>query len=43
MLEDEGILRRIMFGRVRLYRFDEHSAKSKAVQALMEVWEHADK
>lgn len=43
VLEDEGILRRKVFGRVRLYRFDEHSAKAKAVQNLMEVWEHADK
>jgi len=43
VLEDEGILRRKAFGRVRLYRFDEHSAKAKAVQALLEAWEHADK
>jgi DNA-binding transcriptional ArsR family regulator len=43
VLEDEGILRRKVFGRIRLYRFDEHSAKAKAVQTLMEAWEHADK
>ena len=40
VLEDERILTHKEFGRVRLYRFEEHSPKAKAVQALIETWEH---
>jgi predicted transcriptional regulator len=43
VLEDEGILQHKMFGRIRLYRLNEHSPKARAVQNLMEVWEHANK
>jgi DNA-binding transcriptional ArsR family regulator len=43
ILEDAGILRHKVYGRIRLYRFDERSPKAKAIQALMEVWEHANK
>jgi len=39
MLEDEGILQRKMFGRVRLYRINEHSLRAKALLNLLEVWE----
>jgi len=39
ILEDEGILQHKMFGRIRLYRFNEQSAKAKAVQNLIDVWE----
>jgi DNA-binding transcriptional ArsR family regulator len=39
VLEDEGILVHKMFGRIRLYRINEHSPKAKAVQNLMETWE----
>ena len=39
ILEAEGILREHVYGRVRMYRFDESSAKAKAVQNLIEVWE----
>jgi len=43
VLEDEGILQHKVFGRIRLYRLNEHSPKAKAVQNLMEAWEHANK
>lgn len=43
VLEDEGILQHKVFGRIRLYRLNEHSPKAKGVQNLMEAWEHADK
>jgi DNA-binding transcriptional ArsR family regulator len=40
ILEDEGILRRKTFGRIRLYRVNEQSPKTKALQNLIDVWEH---
>lgn len=43
ILENEEILQHKVYGRIRLYRFNEHSTKAKAVQELMEAWEHADK
>lgn len=43
ILEDEGILQHKVFGRIRLYRFNGHSLKAKAIQNLMEAWEHANK
>ncbi|HVP16198.1 MAG TPA: winged helix-turn-helix domain-containing protein [candidate division Zixibacteria bacterium] len=42
-LEDEGVLVHKSFGRIRLYRLNERSPKAKAVQALVETWEHANK
>jgi DNA-binding transcriptional ArsR family regulator len=42
-LEDEGVLVHKAFGRIRLYRLNEGSPKAKAVQALVETWEHANK
>ena len=39
ILESEGILQERTYGRVRMYRFDEGSAKAKAVVALIEAWE----
>jgi predicted transcriptional regulator len=39
LLEDEGILQVHLYGRVRMYRFNEGSAKAKAVQNLIEAWE----
>ena len=39
VLEEEGILQHKVFGRIRLYRYNEQSAKAKAVQNLIEVWE----
>jgi len=43
VLEVEGILQHKVFGRIRLYRLNERSPKARAVQNLMEVWEHANK
>lgn len=40
ILEDEGVLQHKMFGRIRLYRFDEQSLKAKALQNLIESWSH---
>ena len=42
-LEDEGILVHKAFGRIRLYRLNESSSKAKAVQTLIETWEHPNK
>jgi DNA-binding transcriptional ArsR family regulator len=39
LLEAEGILTQRSYGRIRMYRFNEASAKAKAVQALIETWE----
>ncbi len=39
VLESEGILQERTYGRVRMYRFNEGSAKAKAVQNLLDVWE----
>ena len=41
LLEAEGILVHRVYGRIRMYRFNEASAKAKAVQALIEAWEQA--
>ena len=43
ILEDEGILQHKLFGRIRLYRFNEQSPKAKAVQNLIDVWEHQNR
>jgi DNA-binding transcriptional ArsR family regulator len=39
VLEEEGILQELTYGRVRMYRFNEASAKAKAVKNLIEAWE----
>jgi DNA-binding transcriptional ArsR family regulator len=43
VLEDEGIIQHKMFGRIRLYRLNEHSPKAKAVQNLIEVWKEGQR
>ncbi|MDI6904633.1 MAG: winged helix-turn-helix domain-containing protein [Candidatus Bathyarchaeia archaeon] len=43
ILEDEGVVQHKVFGRIRLYRFNERSPKARAVQNFMEAWEHANK
>ena len=43
VLEDEGMIKRKLFGRIRLYRLNESSPKTQAVQNLITVWEHANK
>jgi DNA-binding transcriptional ArsR family regulator len=39
ILEEEGILHVHSYGRVKMYRFNECSAKAKAIAALIEAWE----
>ncbi len=43
VLEDEGILQQRTYGRIRMYRFNQASAKAKAVQDLVEAWEEENK
>jgi predicted transcriptional regulator len=43
ILEEEGILQCKVFGRIRMYRFNELSPKARAVQNLIDTWEHANK
>jgi DNA-binding transcriptional ArsR family regulator len=43
LLEAEGILVQRVYGRIRMYRYNETSAKAKAVQNLVETWEQANK
>jgi len=43
ILEKEGILKHKRFGRIHLYRFNDCSAKAKAVKAFVEAWEAAEK
>ena len=38
ILEAEGILIERTYGRIRMIRFNDVSAKAKAVQALIETW-----
>jgi len=40
ILEGENILRHKEFGRIRLYRLNENSPQAKAIQSLIDVWEH---
>lgn len=39
LLESEGIIKKYMYGRIRLYSFNDASEKAKAVQNLIQVWE----
>jgi len=39
VLENEGIVQHKRFGRIRIYRLNKHSPKTKAIQNLLEVWE----
>jgi DNA-binding transcriptional ArsR family regulator len=43
LLETEGILVQRVYGRIRMYRFNDATAKAKAVQNLIETWEQANK
>ena len=40
ILEDEDMIKHKMFGRIRLYRLNISSPRTKAIQNLIEVWEH---
>jgi DNA-binding transcriptional ArsR family regulator len=39
LLEAEGILQQRVYGRIRMYRFNDRTAKAIAVQNLIETWE----
>lgn len=39
VLENEGIVQHKRFGRIRIYRLNQHSPKTKAIQNLLEIWE----
>jgi DNA-binding transcriptional ArsR family regulator len=39
LLESEGVLQLRVYGRIRIYKFNEVSAKARAVQNLIETWE----
>ena len=43
LLKAEGILVERVYGRIRMYRYNDASAKAKAVQGLIETWEQANK
>jgi DNA-binding transcriptional ArsR family regulator len=39
LLEAEGILQQRIYGRIRMYKFNNPSPKAIVVQKLIEVWE----
>jgi DNA-binding transcriptional ArsR family regulator len=39
LLEAEGVLQQRVYGRIRIYKFNEVSPKARAVQSLIEAWE----
>jgi DNA-binding transcriptional ArsR family regulator len=43
LLESEGILKQYLYGRMRLYSFNETSEKAKVIQTLIQVWEQQSK
>jgi len=43
VLENEGIVQHKRFGRIRIYRLNQHSSKTKAIQNLLEGWEQQNK
>ena len=43
VLEEEGVLQQRVYGRIRMYRFNQASPKAKAVQNLIDAWEQANK
>ena len=43
LLEAEGILQQRVYGRIRMYKFNESSPKARAVQNLIETWEQVNK
>jgi predicted transcriptional regulator len=42
LLEAENILQHKRFGRMRLYKLNEHSPKAKAIEALLNVWKEEE-
>ena len=43
ILEEEGLVRQKLFGRIRLYFINESSPRIKALQNLMTIWEHRNR
>ncbi|MEM3578824.1 MAG: winged helix-turn-helix domain-containing protein [Candidatus Bathyarchaeia archaeon] len=43
ILEKEGVLQHKKFGRIHLYRFNEDSAKARAIKTLVDAWEAVEK
>ncbi len=43
ILEDESILQHKTFGRIRLYRLNPQSTKTRALQTLIEIWEQSER
>jgi DNA-binding transcriptional ArsR family regulator len=43
LLEAEGIIQQTVYGRIRIYKFNEVSLKARAVRNLIEVWEQVNK
>jgi len=43
LLEAEGIIQQTVYGRIRIYKFNEASPKARAVENLIEVWEQVNK
>ena len=41
-LEAENILQHKKFGRIRLYKFNGHSPKARAIQMLLNAWKEPD-
>ncbi len=39
LLEAEGILQHRMYGRIRMYKFNEATPKARVVRSLIETWE----
>jgi DNA-binding transcriptional ArsR family regulator len=39
LLESEGVLQQRVYGRIRMYKFNEASPKARAVQNLIERWD----
>ena len=42
LLEGEGVLSHKNYGRIRLYRMNEKSPKTKALENLLTVWEQGE-
>ncbi len=43
VMEQQGVLQQRVYGRIRMYRFNQTSPKAKAVLNLIEAWEQANK
>ncbi|MCL2172969.1 MAG: winged helix-turn-helix domain-containing protein [Nitrososphaerota archaeon] len=39
LLESEGIVKQYLYGRIRLYSFNEASEKARVIQKLIQIWE----